>query len=162
LDTLVGERGAMVSGRHRQRIAIARAIVRNPGILVLDEATTHLDSVSEQLVQQALTNAARGRTTIVIAHRLSTIRDADAIIVFEDDCLPAPDFFRFCDLLLDRYRDDERIVHISGETYRRTRASDDSYYFSKYALAWGWATWRRAWRHFDLRMRGWPRFRQGS
>src|SRR5260221_11510462 len=83
LDTLVGERGAMVSGGQRQRIAIARAIVRDPGILVLDEATSHLDSVSEQLVQQALSNAARGRTTIVIAHRLSTIRDADWIVVFE-------------------------------------------------------------------------------
>jgi ATP-binding cassette, subfamily B, bacterial MsbA len=83
LDTLVGERGAMVSGGQRQRIAIARAIVRNPAILVLDEATSHLDSVSEQLVQQALSNAARGRTTLVIAHRLSTIRDADWIVVFE-------------------------------------------------------------------------------
>jgi subfamily B ATP-binding cassette protein MsbA len=83
LDTLVGERGAMVSGGQRQRIAIARAIVRDPSILVLDEATSHLDSVSEQLVQQALSNAARGRTTIVIAHRLSTIRDADWIVVFE-------------------------------------------------------------------------------
>ena len=83
LDTLVGERGAMVSGGQRQRIAIARAMVRDPGILVLDEATSHLDSVSEQLVQQALCNAARGRTTIVIAHRLSTIRDADWIVVFE-------------------------------------------------------------------------------
>ena len=83
LDTLVGERGAMVSGGQRQRIAIARAIVRDPSILVLDEATSHLDSVSEQLVQQALSNAARGRTTIVIAHRLSTIRDADWIVVFD-------------------------------------------------------------------------------
>ena len=83
LDTLVGERGALVSGGQRQRIAIARAIVRDPGILVLDEATSHLDSVSEQLVQQALVNAARGRTTVVIAHRLSTIRDADWIVVFE-------------------------------------------------------------------------------
>jgi subfamily B ATP-binding cassette protein MsbA len=83
LDTLVGERGAMVSGGQRQRIAIARAIVRDPSILVLDEATSHLDSVSEQLVQQALGNAARGRTTIVIAHRLSTIRDADWIVVFD-------------------------------------------------------------------------------
>jgi subfamily B ATP-binding cassette protein MsbA len=83
LDTLVGERGAMVSGGQRQRIAIARAIVRDPSILVLDEATSHLDSVSEQLVQQALSNAARGRTTIVIAHRLSTIREADWIVVFD-------------------------------------------------------------------------------
>jgi subfamily B ATP-binding cassette protein MsbA len=83
LETRVGERGAMVSGGQRQRIAIARAIVRDPGILVLDEATSHLDSVSEQLVQLALANAARGRTTIVIAHRLSTIRDADWIVVFD-------------------------------------------------------------------------------
>ena len=83
LDTLVGERGAMVSGGQRQRIAIARAIVRDPAILVLDEATSHLDSVSEQLVQQALNNAARDRTTVVIAHRLSTVRDADWIAVFE-------------------------------------------------------------------------------
>jgi subfamily B ATP-binding cassette protein MsbA len=87
LDTRVGERGAMVSGGQRQRIAIARAIVRDPGILVLDEATSHLDSVSEQLVQIALANAARGRTTIVIAHRLSTIRDADWIVVFERGCI---------------------------------------------------------------------------
>jgi ATP-binding cassette, subfamily B, bacterial MsbA len=84
LDTLVGERGAMVSGGQRQRIAIARAVIRDPSILILDEATSHLDAVSEQLVQQALVTAARGRTTIVIAHRLSTIREADKLIVLED------------------------------------------------------------------------------
>jgi len=84
LDTLVGDRGAMLSGGQRQRVAIARAVVRNPAILILDEATSHLDSVSEQLVQQALNRAARGRTTLVIAHRLSTIREADWIVVLED------------------------------------------------------------------------------
>jgi subfamily B ATP-binding cassette protein MsbA len=84
LDTLVGDRGAMLSGGQRQRVAIARAVVRNPAILILDEATSHLDSVSEQLVQQALNKAARGRTTLVIAHRLSTIREADWIVVLQD------------------------------------------------------------------------------
>jgi hypothetical protein len=83
----------------------------------------------------------------------------EAGIVLEDDCLVAPDFFRFCASLLERYRNDSRIVHISGETYRRTRGSRCSYYFSKYALIWGWATWRRAWRSFDLDMRNWPTFR---
>jgi len=83
LDTLVGERGSMVSGGQRQRLAIARAVVRDPTILVLDEATSHLDSVSEHLVQQALNNAARNRTTLVIAHRLSTVRDADWIVVLD-------------------------------------------------------------------------------
>ncbi|MGF1647368.1 MAG: ABC transporter ATP-binding protein [Kineosporiaceae bacterium] len=83
LDTVVGERGYRLSGGERQRLTIARLLLARPRVVVLDEATAHLDSTSEAAVQEALTEALQGRTAIVIAHRLSTVRDADCILVVE-------------------------------------------------------------------------------
>lgn len=82
-DTIVGERGYRLSGGEKQRIAIARVLLKDPGVLILDEATSALDSISERLVQQALDAASLGRTTIAIAHRLSTVVNADVIFVVE-------------------------------------------------------------------------------
>jgi subfamily B ATP-binding cassette protein MsbA len=82
-DTVIGERGMRLSGGERQRIAIARAILKNAPVLILDEATSSLDTESEALVQSALQNLMSGRTVFVIAHRLSTVRRADRIVVIE-------------------------------------------------------------------------------
>ena len=84
LDTVVGERGAQLSGGQRQRVAIARAFLKDAPVLILDEATSHLDAVSEHAVRSALDRLTQGRTTVVIAHRLSTVRDADQILVFDE------------------------------------------------------------------------------
>jgi ATP-binding cassette subfamily B protein len=82
-DTMVGERGATLSGGERQRLGIARALLKNPPILILDEATSALDTVTEARIQKALKVLMKGRTTFIIAHRLSTIRDADQVVVLE-------------------------------------------------------------------------------
>jgi ATP-binding cassette subfamily B protein len=83
LDTVVGDRGYRLSGGEKQRLAIARLLIKAPDVVVLDEATAHLDSENEALVQQALSTALAGRTSLVVAHRLSTIRSADQILVFD-------------------------------------------------------------------------------
>jgi ATP-binding cassette subfamily B protein len=82
-DTIVGERGQKLSGGQRQRVSIARAVLKNPPVLILDEATSSVDNETEALIQRSLEKIAVGRTTIVIAHRLSTVRNADRIFVFE-------------------------------------------------------------------------------
>ena len=83
-NTVVGERGYRLSGGEKQRLAIARMLLKDPAIVILDEATSHLDTENEALVQEALTAALRGRTSLVVAHRLSTIVDADLIVVLDE------------------------------------------------------------------------------
>ena len=84
LDTVVGERGYRLSGGEKQRVALARLILKAPDVVVLDEATAHLDSESEAAVQEALRSTLAGRTSLVIAHRLSTVREADELLVIDD------------------------------------------------------------------------------
>lgn len=108
LDTMVGEHGGRLSGGQRQRVSIARALIRNPKVIVLDEATSALDSISERLIKEAIDNLTRGRTTFIVAHRLSTIRDADKIAVIKDGrCV--------------EYGTYEELMELQGEFYQMKR-----------------------------------------
>lgn len=100
-------------------------------------------------------------------HRMATgitwaFQHTDRLIILEDDCLPHPGFFGYCDDLLDRYADDARVMMISGDDFQSNPVTGDSYYFSRWTHIWGWATWRRAWQHFDVEMRDWPTIRDNG
>lgn len=86
----------------------------------------------------------------------------EAAIIMEDDCIPHPTFFRYCEELLERYADDERVPMICGSSFHRDPPTADSYYFSRFGHVWGWASWRRAWRHYDVGLRSWPKLRETS
>ncbi|MBE9185128.1 glycosyltransferase family 2 protein [Microcoleus sp. LEGE 07076] len=102
----------------------------------------------------------RRRVSSGIDWVFDTVEEA---IIIEDDCLPDPTFFRFAEELLDRYRDDERIMSISGQNVQfGHKRTDYSYYFSRYNHCWSWASWRRAWQHYDLDMKLWPEIRDGN
>jgi ATP-binding cassette subfamily B protein len=115
LDTVVGDRGHRLSGGEKQRIALARLLLKEPRVVVLDEATAHLDSESEAAVQRALDNALEGRTSVVIAHRLSTVRRADQILVVDGG------------RIVERGTHDELLARggVYAELYRTQFASDD-------------------------------------
>jgi hypothetical protein len=83
----------------------------------------------------------------------------EELVILEDDCLPNASFFHFCNELLEKYRHDQRVMHISGDNFVGKPQEPYSYYFSKYTHAWGWATWKRAWTHFDWTMARWPQLK---
>lgn len=100
-------------------------------------------------------------------HRVSSGLDwvfsqVEAAIILEDDCLPTPSFFPYCAALLDRYRDEPKIMHISGDNFQPCQRTRYSYYFSRYTHIWGWATWQRAWQNYDVAMTNWPEIRNSG
>lgn len=83
-------------------------------------------------------------------------QQSESLIILEDDCVPHPSFFGYCEQLLERYADDERVMMISGDNFQPAQRTPNSYYFSRWSHIWGWASWRRAWDHFDVEVASWP------
>ncbi len=125
-DTLVGERGVTLSGGQRQRVAIARTLLQDPPILILDDSTSSVDAETESLIQRALEEVIRGRTTFVIAHRVSSVKTADLIVVLEDGEIVERGTHR---QLISRdgpYREIYRLqLHAEDDLFAETRAGDD-------------------------------------
>lgn len=130
-----------------ERCAAARAII--DGVDWPCEVFTNFSSVNL---------GCRNRISSGLSWVFDTVEEA---IILEDDCLPHPDFFRYCEELLEKYRTDERIMMISGDNFQNGRKRTQcSYYFSLYSHVWGWASWRRAWKHYDVSMKQWPQIRE--
>lgn len=120
-DTLIGERGVKLSGGQRQRLAIARAVLADPKIFILDEATSNLDTQSERLIQQSLERLMAGRTSFVIAHRLSTVQRADRIIVLENGCIVESGTHEELMAQNGHYERMVRLQHLSAATIDQPR-----------------------------------------
>lgn len=126
----------------KDKCAAARAIVEN------------IDWDCEVLRNYSDTNmGCRRRVSSGLDWAFDMVEEA---IILEDDCLPHPAFFQFCDELLEKYRHDERVAMIRGDNWPETRQRDYSYYFSVYPSVWGWASWRRVWKNYDVTMKRWP------
>lgn len=87
---------------------------------------------------------------------------SDQVIILEEDCLPDPSFFPFCEEMLDRFQNENRVMQVCGSNLAGCIPTEGSYYFSRFGPIWGWATWRRAWQHYDVEMRSWPEFFQSA
>ena len=161
-----------ITRRVFQRIREAR-----PGklLVVADGARTGRDGESESVAQtraiidgvdwpcEVLTNFAdqnMGCKQRIASGITWAFEQTDELIILEDDCLPDPTFFSYCDELLNRYRDHPEIMMISGDNFQPHSQTGDSYYFSHWAHIWGWATWKRAWQHFDADVSDWPQRKQ--
>jgi len=128
---------------------------------VLETVRTYLSETDVQLKQNVSPSNMGGPKRIPSGLDWVFSMEEDAIIL-EDDCVPSTSFFYFCEELLDRYRDDDRIGVISGNNFHNTRLKKNSYYFSIFNHCWGWATWKRAWRYFDINLRCWPEYKESN